>query len=149
MNPFSATYEMISSEGNTVGKAVAITGGGLLGLLVASRKGFFKKLFYTSAGLTAATAACYPKEAKELSEIGLFIIKTKGPELIKEYTGISIDISNQLPPNLTIVFRISGIDLSKKKESPTKTEPKSFHQIGQEVSDVMYYGFRVSESVRF
>ena len=82
-----ATYETISSEGNTVGKAAAITGGGLIGLLLASKRGFFKKLLYTSVGLTAASAACYPKEAKELSQIGYFIVTTKGPEIIKEYTG--------------------------------------------------------------
>ena len=66
----AATYDIITSEGNTVGKAGAITAGGLIGLLLAARRGFFKKLFYTGAGLTLATAAVYPKEAKELSQIG-------------------------------------------------------------------------------
>ncbi|CAG2114551.1 unnamed protein product [Medioppia subpectinata] len=123
-----STYEYISSEGNTVAKAAVITGGGLLGLLIASRKGFFKKVFYTTAGLTAGSAACYPTEAKELSQIGFFIVKTKGPEIIKEYT---------------------GVDLSRKKgskESSTKADPKDVDTIGKEVSDVQYYGFRVSES---
>ena len=74
-----------------MGKAAAITGGGLLGLLLASRRGFFKKILYTSAGLTAASAVCYPQETKELAQIGFFIVSTKGPEIIKEYTGISIN----------------------------------------------------------
>ncbi|CAG2178052.1 unnamed protein product [Oppiella nova] len=103
-----------SSEGNTVAKAAFITGGGLLGLLISARKGFFRKLFYTSAGLTAASAACYPLEAKELSQIGFFIVKTKGPEIIKEYT---------------------GVDLTRKKgskESAPQTESKSIDTIGQE-----------------
>jgi len=109
-----STYEYISSEGNTVAKAAFITGGGLLGLLISARKGFFRKLFYTSAGLTAASAACYPLEAKELSQIGFFIVKTKGPEMIKEYT---------------------GVDLTRKKgskESAPQTESKSIDTIGQE-----------------
>jgi len=72
-----STYEYISSDGNTISKAAAITSGGLLGLLISSRKGFFKKVFYISAGLTAASAACYPREAKELSQIGFFYPQNK------------------------------------------------------------------------
>ncbi len=82
-----ATYEYISSEANTVPKAVAITTGGLLGLLLASRKGVFKKITYTSVGLTAAAAACHPKQTIELTQLGIYILKTKGPEIVKEYTG--------------------------------------------------------------
>ncbi|XP_054156503.1 MICOS complex subunit MIC27-like [Oppia nitens] len=115
-----STYEYISAEGNTVAKAAAITTGGLLGLLISSRRGFFKKVFYTTAGLTAASAACYPKEAKELSQIGLFIVKTKGPEIVKEYTGV--DLSQK---TMTTTAAISS--------SPTKSESKkSIDYVGQE-----------------
>ncbi|CAG2122908.1 unnamed protein product, partial [Medioppia subpectinata] len=68
------------------------------------------------AGLTAGSAACYPTEAKELSQIGFFIVKTKGPEIIKEYT---------------------GVDLSRKKgskESSTKADPKDVDTIGKEAN---------------
>lgn len=84
---FAATYEFVSDEANTVPKAIAITGGGLMGLLLASRKGFFKKITYTGTGLLAAAAACYPKQSQELAQVGFYILKTKGPQLIKEYTG--------------------------------------------------------------
>lgn len=85
------TYEMITDESQAIPRAIAITTGGLLGLLVASRKGFFKKILYTGFGLTAATAVCYPKQSKELTELSVFIAKKKGPELIQEYTGFDVN----------------------------------------------------------
>ncbi len=87
LNPKIATYEYVSSEANTVPKAIAITSSAFIGLLLASRKGFFKKITYTSIGLTAGAAACYPQKTKELTQLGFYIIKTKGPEIVKEYTG--------------------------------------------------------------
>lgn len=77
----------MSDEANSLPKAIAITGGGLTGLLLATRRGFFRKLLYMSTGLIAASAACYPKQAVEVSQVGVYIAKTKGPELIKQYTG--------------------------------------------------------------
>lgn len=93
-----STYELISDEGNAVPKAVAITSGGLLGLLLASRKGFFKKILFTAVGVGGSVAACYPKQTAELAELSAFIARKKGPELVKEYTGY--DISQYVkPPN--------------------------------------------------
>jgi hypothetical protein len=54
---------------------------------LASRKGFLKKITYTSVGLTAGAAACYPQKTKELTQLGIYIIKTNGPQILKEYTG--------------------------------------------------------------
>lgn len=84
------TYDLITDETQAIPRAIAITSGGLFGLLIASRKGFFKKILYTSFGLTAATAVCYPKQSRELTELSAFIAKKKGPELIQEYTGFDI-----------------------------------------------------------
>lgn len=85
------TYELITDETQAIPRAIAITSGGLFGLLVASRKGFFKKIFFTSLGLTTATAVCYPKQSKELTELSLFIAKKKGPELVQEYFGLDVN----------------------------------------------------------
>lgn len=90
------TYETVSDDGNVVHKTVAITGGGLVGLLLASRKGFFKKILYTSSGIGATVALCYPKQTAELVELSTYIARKKGPELVKEYTGY--DISPYVAP---------------------------------------------------
>lgn len=87
MNWFIATYDYIIDEANTVPKAIAITSGGLIGIVLSSRKGVFKKITYTGLGMLTAAAACYPKEAKEIGQLSFYIIKTYGPHLVKEYTG--------------------------------------------------------------
>lgn len=83
-------YARISDESSTLPKAAAITGGGLFGLLIASRKGFFKKILYTSIGLGAAAAACYPQQSRELVDLTAYIARRKGPEIIKEVTGVDV-----------------------------------------------------------
>lgn len=83
----------------------AITVGGLTGLLVAARsnctikimknlwqlikliEGFFKKTFYGTTGALIATAICYPKEAKEISNVAITKIRTDGFSVVKEQTG--------------------------------------------------------------
>jgi len=93
-----ATYQSVTQDGHVAEKALAIACGGALGFLLASRKGFFKKLLYTSIGFGGATAACYPKESGEMVEISTYIAKKKGPELVKEFTGYDlspyINVSN-------------------------------------------------------
>lgn len=83
-------YARISDESSTLPKAAAITGGGLVGLLIASRKGFFKKILYTSLGLGAAAAACYPQQSRELADLTAYIARRKGPEIVKELTGVDV-----------------------------------------------------------
>lgn len=94
-----STYQTISQEGNNVEKALAIGAGGALGLLLAARKGFFKKLLYVSVGLGGATAICFPKETGELVEISSYIAKKKGPELVKEFTGFDLSTYVGAPTN--------------------------------------------------
>lgn len=83
-------YARISDESSTLPKAAAITGGGLVGLLISSRKGFFKKILYTSIGLGAAAAACYPQQSRELVDLTAYIARRKGPEIIRELTGVDV-----------------------------------------------------------
>lgn len=91
-----SAYGRISDEdGPAVDKAVAITAGGLLGVVLSARKGFFKKILYTTAGVGAMAIACYPKQANEMVELTTFIARKKGPEIIKEYAGF--DVSGYLP----------------------------------------------------
>lgn len=86
-----STYEVIIDESSSIPKAAAITSGGLLGLLLASRRGFFKKILYTGTGLGLSAALCYPKQTGELTELTGYIIRNKGPEVIKEFTGVDVN----------------------------------------------------------
>lgn len=61
-----------------------ISGSGLFGLVVARRRGIFKKLLYTSAFVGGATLACYPREARDKTELAYFIARNRLPALVKE-----------------------------------------------------------------
>lgn len=84
------TVDYISDEGNTVPKAIAITGGGLVGLIISSRRGFIRKLLYTSGGVATMAGICYPKQTRESLEVTGYIIKNKAVPFIKDYTGIDL-----------------------------------------------------------
>lgn len=58
-------------EDNTAPKAGAIAIGGLAGLILGLRGGFFKRTIYASVGAAAMASLCYPKEAAEYSEIAI------------------------------------------------------------------------------
>ena len=65
---FSATYQQILDEENVALRAGVIAGGGALGFLIGALRGrAFKKIFYTTIGVGATAAACYPEEAKVLA----------------------------------------------------------------------------------
>jgi len=111
-------YGRIRDESSAIPKAAAITAGGLTGLLFASRKGFIRKILYTSFGLTAAAAACYPEQSKELIDLSAYIARRRGPDLIKEITGV--DVSPYL--DLKKLDRIKSTDESSKSPSPDREE---------------------------
>lgn len=83
-------YDRISDDSSSVPKAAAITAGGLTGLLIASRKGFIRKILYTGLGMTAAAAACYPSQSRELIDLSAYIARRRGPDLIKELLGVDV-----------------------------------------------------------
>jgi hypothetical protein len=102
-------YGRISEEGSTIPRAAAITAGGLTGLLIASRRGFIRKILYTSFGLTAAAAVCYPEQSRELFDLTAYIARRRGPDLIKELIGV--DVTPYLDPKK--LDRIKSIDSSQ------------------------------------
>ncbi|XP_015785134.1 MICOS complex subunit MIC27 [Tetranychus urticae] len=85
------TIDYITDEENTVPKALAISGSGLFGLLLASRRGLFKKLLYTTTGAGVMTGVCYPKQSGEMLSVAGYIVKNKGFPLVNEYTGIDLN----------------------------------------------------------
>ena len=70
-------------------RAALICAGGLLGFTMGAVRGgrFFRKLSYSGMGVAAASAVCYPREAKELSSDLLEDGKRLGSIAINFVTG--------------------------------------------------------------
>lgn len=85
-----STIDYIADEDNLLPKIGVITGGGILGLLLSARRGIFKKMLYTSAGIGIMSGVCYPKQSSEMFDVAGYIVKNKAPTLVKEYTNIDI-----------------------------------------------------------
>lgn len=59
----------LGQEDNVTSKAGAIGLGGLTGLILGLRGGWFKRGLYGTVGAGIMATICYPKEAKEYSEV--------------------------------------------------------------------------------
>lgn len=74
--------ENMRQENNTSLRAGFVAGSGLAGLIVAARKGIFKKIIYATTGATVAFYISYPKESEEATKI------------IKRYSVVSYHLIN-------------------------------------------------------
>lgn len=72
----------LRQENNSNLRAAFVGGSGLAGLLLAARKGMFKKLVYSTTGAAAAFYVGYPKESEEATKI------------IKRYSIVSYHLVN-------------------------------------------------------
>lgn len=72
----------LREEKNTILRAGFVVGSGLAGLLLATRKGKFKKLVYGTTGASVAFYIGYPKESEEATKI------------IKRYSIVSYHLIN-------------------------------------------------------
>lgn len=88
---FLAFVDDLRQEKNATLRAGFIAGGGLVGLLVAARKGKFKKLIYTTTGASAAFYVGYPKESEEATKI------------IKRYSIVSYHLINNGLKNIYLL----------------------------------------------
>ncbi|KAL3281909.1 hypothetical protein HHI36_005114 [Cryptolaemus montrouzieri] len=61
----------LRQENNTAPKVGAIAIGGLTGLILSLRKGYFKKTLYVTSGALAMSAVCFPKQTSEYLEVGV------------------------------------------------------------------------------
>ncbi|XP_064473824.1 MICOS complex subunit MIC27-like isoform X2 [Ornithodoros turicata] len=125
-----SSYHYITEEKNTVARGMAITVGGLAGLVLGARGGIFRKLIFATTGAGAAAAACYPKEAREFSENYLTLAKDQVTAGVKQATGYDLN------------------DLFSKVKLPKLPDftPKTIDKVGEQVSEVQYYGFRLGSS---
>lgn len=76
----------MQEENNTTPKYGAIAVGGVSGVILGLRGGWFKRTIYGTTGALIMAAVCYPKEAKEYSRD---VIKNG-----KEYTTIAYNFVN-------------------------------------------------------
>ncbi|XP_077487782.1 MICOS complex subunit 26/27 [Amblyomma americanum] len=113
-----SSYEYVTREENTVARAMAISLGGLAGIILGARGGMFKKLIYGTVGATAAAAACYPKEAKQFSQDYLVVARNEIAAAVKQATGHDLK------------------DLFSKVQLPKLPDfsPKTIDQVGQQKS---------------
>ncbi|XP_076298645.1 MICOS complex subunit 26/27 isoform X1 [Lasioglossum baleicum] len=62
---FNYIIDYLQDQANFLPRVGAVGIGGLSGLILGLRGGFFKKLLYTTTGAGAVGVVCFPKEAKE------------------------------------------------------------------------------------
>lgn len=117
----ASLYGSLREQGNDFPKAAVITFSGLSGLLLASRKGFIRKILYTTLGLSAAAVVCYPEKSRELLDISAYIARRRAPDLIKELTGV--DVSPYLDPKK--FDRVKSEESSPSESSSSGSSPSS------------------------
>lgn len=95
----ASTLAFLREEQNSIPRYGAIGIGGLAGLVLALRRGKFKKLLYTTTGATAMAALCYPKEAEQYTGEGLKLAKQYIVIVYHFINGVLRDYAGaQLPP---------------------------------------------------
>ncbi|XP_046668968.1 MICOS complex subunit MIC27-like isoform X3 [Homalodisca vitripennis] len=110
----SSTIQILREEDNYPQRYGAIAAGGLLGYVIAIRRGWFRRIIYTGTGATAVAAICYPEEAKEYS--------SEGFKQAKRYIVIAYHFLNGASQK-TQGSASSG-KASKKNQQDTKPEPQ-------------------------
>jgi len=124
----------LREEKNSALRAGFVAGGSLAGLLVAGRKGKFKKLVYTTTGASAAFYVGYPQESAEATKF------------IKRYSIVSYHLINNVLKDLT------GFELPPLPASKIEAEPKNSGETKPDVKELFYslidYGKNQLESVK-
>lgn len=70
-NNFLVIIDYLNEPANGIHRAGAIAVGALSGYIIGIRRGFFRRLIYTSAGGLGVASLCYPKEAAVYSQQAL------------------------------------------------------------------------------
>lgn len=80
MTPFpsgiAVIYDFLNEPTNGIHRAGAIAVGALSGYIIGIRRGFIRRLLYTSIGGLGVASVCYPKEASEYSQQAIAEAKT-------------------------------------------------------------------------
>ncbi|NP_001155499.1 apolipoprotein O-like [Acyrthosiphon pisum] len=102
----------LRQENNSALRAGFVAGSGLAGLLIAARKGKFKKLVYATTGATSAFYVGYPKESEEATKV------------IKRYSIVSYHLINNVTKDLT-GFELPSLPLPKAESQSDNSEDSS------------------------
>ncbi|KAI5738001.1 MICOS complex subunit MIC27 isoform X1 [Diaphorina citri] len=141
----SAQIHYLRDEDNLLARVGAIAGGSFLGLLFAVRKGFFKKLIYSTSGGLLMASLCYPKEADEYSEVVFSeakkyalvgyhflngvskdLIGYEFPELPKPNGSSSVTkVASEEPPKPAVALKTVSLTLPSPPLDVPKSETKS------------------------
>lgn len=65
---FAVIFDYLNEPTNGIHRAGAIALGALSGYIIGVRRGFFRRLLYTSVGGVGVASICYPKEAQKYSQ---------------------------------------------------------------------------------
>ncbi|XP_065203771.1 MICOS complex subunit MIC27 [Planococcus citri] len=107
---YVTTVDYLREDRNILQRIGAISGGVLFGYILGIRKGFFKRLLYTTSGGISAAAICYPNEAEEYLK--------HSSQLSKKYAIISYHFLNGVSKDLT------GYELPTFPLKPASQEPQ-------------------------
>ncbi|XP_015906961.1 MICOS complex subunit MIC27 [Parasteatoda tepidariorum] len=134
-----SSYDYLTSEENKTTRILAICSGGLLGLLLARKRGIFKKIIYTSTGTGLVFSAFYPSLAMDYASTGWEHTKTYTFDALEKYGGYDTQkLSNDYNEKVEAIkstLKLEGVmdqlkewfDKNKEKVATTwnmKTESK-------------------------
>uniref|UniRef100_A0A170ZIY9 MICOS complex subunit n=1 Tax=Triatoma infestans TaxID=30076 RepID=A0A170ZIY9_TRIIF len=120
--------DYLREESNVVPRMGAIAVGGLSGYILALRRGFFRKLLYTSIGAGGMAALCYPREAKEYSHEAVQLMKRY---IIIGYhflNGDEVDYDKLLNENQNVKNQEIAADNEPGKETEVKCDTPEKHK---------------------
>lgn len=69
-------FDYLNQPANGIHRTAAIAVGAMSGYIIAIRRGFFRRLLYTSIGGLGVASICYPKEAEQYWQQSLNETKT-------------------------------------------------------------------------
>ncbi|XP_078042668.1 MICOS complex subunit 26/27 isoform X2 [Augochlora pura] len=132
VDQFKYIIDYLQDEVNILPRAGAVGIGGLSGLILGLRGGFFKKLLYTTTGAGIVGVVCFPKEAKEalnaLEHYGqisynfIYGVKpgdSKGETSFKEYPLVKSVLESEYFQMLAKPFEKAS---QNKEENPTASK---------------------------
>lgn len=94
-------YDYLNEPSNGIHRAGAITVGALSGYIIGIRRGFIRRLLYTSIAGLGVASVCYPKEAREYSQQAIAEAKTYATIVYNFAYGGPIANRNRLKTLLT------------------------------------------------
>lgn len=102
-------YDFLNEPANGIHRAGAIAVGALSGYIIGIRRGFIRRLFYTSFTGLGVASLCYPKEARQYSQQAITEAKTYATIVYNfAYGGLSyftfIETKQSSMSSLTIII---------------------------------------------